>query len=283
MNFDSEFCRELNVKVYYKPDKTVNSIKPDYDIHNENNLCKISELYKDELYKKKLVKLFLLRIRSKNIKKAVEDCLNLYHKNPDNIIYSKLREVIHNLELNPFEPNVYDINNLLDRTFKKCLDISSNTEMVSVLESYKCKNRIKLDMPTLGFSDQYKSQSFSLVSLTMVLHHISVDYLDTFLTEINRIMEIGGILVMQEYTLNPLIRLNTHLLDIIHEYNHMVNYLTTPKTFEKEVNNYNTDIYWTKKMNEHGFEIYKDYPIGSAIEEFKNNPFGCKTILYIKI
>ena len=108
----------------------------------------------------------------------------------------------------------------------------------------------------------------------MVLHHVLPENLHNILDEISRIIKPGGLLIIREHNIGDN-RLDRYLIDVLHEYHDIV---LNPKEENKwvgeenkEINNYNTEEYWAKKIIERNFEYVSKPTIRKDINK---NPFN---------
>lgn len=250
MSFLTEFNKELDIKIFYKTEQHVSAINL-----KDDNSYKIKELYTDQFFKEKLMYIFTSKVQSLFCKKTIEDYLHNNYDKPDKEIYNALREYTV-IKEDRDEKQV---------SVQKHLNIVCYSEEITDIGQYFLLTPNKKVLP-------YESNTFDLIMAFTVLHHIQPENLDFVLDEITRVMNTGGILTIEEYMINPLIRLNTHLLDVLHSYYDMIN---NREKIWTSVNNYNTESYWVKKIIEKGFE--------KQSSELKKNPYDCKVISFIKI
>lgn len=271
----NEFNKELNAKIYYKPDEKVLALKED-----KNTSYKIKELYSDKFYKERLLRLFKSIITSEFIKIKVEEYLTTNYNKSDTTIYNDLYLMT--------KSNII-ASNVLDADIEKYIDLSLLNISVNKCLDIGCKDIGKYF--NLGYTDSvnivsndilsFKSNTFDLVNALMVLHHVLPEKLDIVLDEITRVIKKGGILLLGEYTLNPLIRLNTHLLDIMHFYYDTISGILP----DKSIMNYNMESYWNRKLTMRGFERHASNidQISNEFDEYKKNTIDQMIIAYVKI
>lgn len=265
--FSIENCKILNAKIYFKPDKKVN------DVIIRDNTFKIKELYEDENYHDKLVFLMTYRL-SASIKSKILQLLQNEYKKSDFDIFMHIYDLIHHDDI-IIKDNSF---NLSDVAITDCLDIHHN----NITHIKNCTNLAHFNIHDFikNVELPYKSNSFNLIVLIKTLHHIQNDNIDSILLEIKRIIKPHGILIIKEYNINPLIQLETHLLDTFHELEEIVlsnKILAVPlrNSAKKEVINYNTESFWNSKIIDCGFIESK--------KELYDNPFNSYISTYISL
>jgi SAM-dependent methyltransferase len=291
MTYSTEFNKLLNAKIYFKPNDVVNKI--------EINLnYKIKELYLS--YKNKLIFLLTYKLTEFASKKVIEYIDNNFNKS-DDAIYSELKQLISRddlvsgdrgdarifgikkyLDLDSLAPSKYldigcfkgDITNSIVSYFNIPKDCAYGVDIKNYDADNKNFTFMLYDKRNLPFDNGY----FDLITVFMCLHHIEPKNLNILLSDISRVMKPGGTLIIREHGLNPLIKLNTHLLDVLHEYYDKVLEpsldLKWTNNFGKEINNYNTIQYWVELLSKYGFTCNNAPDNLLSFELSDSNPFG---------
>lgn len=311
MSFLSEFNKELNSKIYYKSDERILIFKLD-KLDKSYKSYKIKELLADECYKHATIKLFISKISTPSVKINIADYLSKNCNKSDIEIYTGLQRIIQKnikIDSNRGENRIknikqyidlkeYNVTNYLDvgcfdgkitKAIGQYFALMPENIHGADIKDYRGENAEEFTFAKYDRVLPYDSDKFDLITILMVLHHIKPIDLDTLLAEIARVTKKNGILIMREHTLNPLIKLNTHLLDVLHAYYDFVLNPDLDKRWtnnvDKEINNYQTDVYWTKKLAENGFiPHYSNLDdLDSGDSSMQKNPFGNKIIAFMKI
>lgn len=298
IQFSIENCKSLDARVYFKPDNTIKSVKL-------NKSYKISELYDDPDFRQHLIFLFVYKLYPSHIS-IVNDYLDNNHTKSDIEIYTEIRDIILN-KIKPVADKGYnriqnikkhiDLSELVVEQYLDigCFDgeitkaIGNHFKLPSHkifgldIKEYPCNMDNGFIFNTYDKKNlPYDDNSFDLISILMVLHHVQPEDLDPLLNDISRVMKSGGVLIVREHDINPLLRLSTHLIDVLHSFHDIVLNPSLDQrwtdNFEKEINNYNTEEYWSSKLLERGFECKSSNKI------YKNsyNPFDNYIKAYVK-
>jgi SAM-dependent methyltransferase len=276
--FSMEKCPILNSKVYFNLEKKIESLKISASY-------KIRELYEDKEYENKLKFLFTYKLTSELLKNNISKFLDENYTKSDTEIYINLQKMIQK----------DDIKYILDKganyiiNLKNCIDLDnidnhqkitcyldfgcSDLEMITAIgENFKLDNSthyiiqsdiLALIPPTIPYNSEY----FDLITIMMTLHHIDKKNLDHILDEIYRIMKPNGILIIREHDINPLIRLETHMMDVLHSFHEILNQKTIE---ENPILNYNTKEYWSNALIKRGFRVSEKNINNSSKNAFNN-------------
>lgn len=291
--FTKEYNKTLNASIYYIPDTKISSIQAYYQTDT-----KIKELYEDEKYRSGLIYIFTYKIETSFVKKYIETFLEKNYNNTDINIYNELRPVIskQDIKQNIGRDRISNIKSYIDLDFKPTnyLDVgcfkgditkafgefygldADHVHGVDIKDYADNSQQTDFTFALFDFDDllPYESDTFDFITILMVLHH--VDDQPKLLNEIARVMKKGGILVVREHNLNPLIRLNTHLLDVLHSYYDLVLNPSLDERWttdsKKEINNYQSIEYYDTELVKRGFSELKNKENKSNKNIF--NPFG---------
>lgn len=281
-----ENIQYLGAKLYYKPDKKVMSI-------NTKTSYKIRSLYNEKNYYEKLIYVLTNKFKVgddgiNEIKIAINDYLKNNFYKSDEEIFNGISKVLDRGYL------IYiDISNAFDNYMKRLVlpfghvchfGISSIQNINENFVKYYKDHRIivhnftsnniynaapySIDDELLNNMNKYEENTYNLAILSMTLSYIPSNRLDVFLTLLAKIMTPEGLLIVQEYDLNPLVKQNTDLLDL-------VDWGAKNTTSTK---NYNTFVYWTEQLAKYGFKPNDKLP--DRLVEVSNNPLRNNIISY---
>lgn len=271
--YSNESYKELNAIIYYKPNETISSIRI-------SSTYKIKELYLSDDFKEHLMHLFTYRISDEIIIDKVKEYITLNYDKSDIDIYMTLRVVIHNdvdiyshiLDLPNLDKYTLDLqedgNNDKLQHLNLCYPDSRKSVYLNKLsELYIMDSKIfeisSIDAPKF----EYESKSFDAITIYLCLHHVPVEHLNTLFDEVTRVLSDSGQLIITEYDMNPLIRNNTNLLDVLYSYYNI-------NTKSITVGNYNTINYWNNFLLDRNFTL---------INSKKNDDiFNIKTVIFVK-
>lgn len=296
MVYLTEYSKDLGSTVYYIEEDHIKYIdlKSNY---------KIRELYSSDEYKPKIIKLLTYKF-DKEISTAILKCLDENYNKTDMEIYNilhglnlsqhmrivnrgsaRIKKIEQFINLETISPTNYldvgcftgDITSAISRLFKlDCSDAFGidikNYIKSSVSPKFTFKEYNGLNIP---FTDN----SFDLITIFMVLHHVSDNNIELFVSDVARVLKPGGVIIIREHGLNPLIQNNTYLLDVVHSYydNVLSDKQKWNGLFDIEINNYNTIPYWIKQFNKYDIvldESNKNLDVISNIVDFEENLLG---------
>jgi ubiquinone/menaquinone biosynthesis C-methylase UbiE len=127
----------------------------------------------------------------------------------------------------------------------------------------------------------YPDNTFDLITCLMTLHHVPVENLSLLISEISRVMKVGGVLILREHDLGHThTSLKSVVLDIMHDFYDYVWGLDLGSWLDSEnQTNYNNSIHWSKLICGAGFKHHTKIKTNPNP---KFNPFGHYTISYVK-
>ncbi|MGL5934895.1 MAG: class I SAM-dependent methyltransferase [Cetobacterium sp.] len=276
MGYSNEYHRILDSTFYFIADDDVKNI----DIKSN---YKIRDLYSSDEYRPKLLKLFTYKF-DKTISSKIVKCISANYTKMDFEIYTCLRElelqnflkdtdrgllrlkkIAQFINLENINPTSYldigcfngDITNSIVDKFKLTKDNAFGVDIKNYIKDLDSNMFIFEEYN--GINIPFIGERFDLITMFMVLHHISENNLELFLKEVYRVLKPGGIVIIREHGLNPMIHHNTHLLDIMHDYYDNIlssNEVKWKGLFDIEINNYNTAQYWVNQFKK--AELYLD-------------------------
>lgn len=269
--FSDEHCDYLNAKIYFKSDDKVSSI-----ILNKS--YKIKELYEDCDFKQKIIYLLTFKVNTLLFTKKVTEYM-------ENNYFKSDAEIYEDLQLMNDVNNMNDCKNDITIDFKNSIKSYINVDVLDTMKYLDLGTFLDLEKPLSDLEKDIKeiinkdtmSEEFDFVTILMGLHLINSGNLGTLLDFVYRIIKKGGILIIKDHDMNPLIKLNTHLLDIL--------YLFYRKSKNAKLDyqrNYNTKYYWDKKILNKGFK-YIDIFNESISENAFANPLKIYTNAFVKI
>jgi SAM-dependent methyltransferase len=119
----------------------------------------------------------------------------------------------------------------------------------------------------------YSDNSFDLITCLMVLHHVPEDNLKILMSEINRVMRPGGVVILREHNVSN----NTERmsLDVMHNFYDCVwdgsHYISNDEIQTNHwKTNYKSNDEWTEIFITNGFDVYTP---AIVFNNFKLNPF----------
>lgn len=115
----------------------------------------------------------------------------------------------------------------------------------------------------------YSDNSFDLITCLMVLHHLPEDNLIVLIKELNRVLKLGGIIILREHDVRN--KYDCNLLDIMHDFYDYI-WVTTSinsNTTELWKTNYKSNNIWSNLFFKNGF-VFHNKP---KIFHGDSNPF----------
>ena len=232
----------------------------------------------------------LIFIFSKNLLTDKKDLVKLieeYYNKTDFEIYNELKKfnykAVHGAAKIDSVKRIIKLHEVDTNTY---LDVGCHkgeiTKSISKYFKIKKENIYGIDIKkycelpfkfnTFNFSKiPYLDNTFDLVTCFMVLHHCPSH--DILLKEIFRVMKTGGILIVREHSCDT--KTDEALLDVLHEFYDYILYSghNSWKTC------YNSEKYWTKKITDVGFELFKPIYIKDAV----SNPLRNYISIFVKL
>lgn len=224
--FSTETYDELNATIYYKPDEKILSVKL-------TNTTKIKELFTSDDFKESLIYLFTYRVDIDSKRKIISYLEDNYNK-PDNEIYNAL----YTFSFVYLPENDLIMN--IGTTFEKLHLKLNKDNILTVLPVF-------LTQVVLNASEKFDDTQYQLITIDRCLHFIQQEQLNIIFDEITRIIKKGGLVIISEYDVNPLIRNETNILDILYAYYYN----------NTNLMNFNTIKYWSRYLLDRGFTIIK--------------------------
>ena len=223
--YKKEFCAQIECDIYYKPnndvlecainkyqdkknkeDKEDKKDKKDKE-DKEDKEFRIKDLYTSK-YKNALRKIFTDKIPDRNSRKVIEEYIDANYNSDDYTMYNDIKKIIIRNKIQMSENNVNTItkylqsmNNLYPSFY---LDIGRPQNDITTLMGKHFKlNKFQIHSIDINLRDgkkiPYNDSSFDLITCLMVLHKISLENIDSIISEINRVIKPGGILILREH------------------------------------------------------------------------------------